>query len=73
MATLRRPVRGGHDRSLTLPAPARPDRSLTLAALGGWKDTKRTGRVGWEALWRGWDRLQERVTGYRVALAAGAG
>jgi hypothetical protein len=36
----------------------------TLGRLGGWKDTKRTGRVGWEAVWDGWFKLQERVDGY---------
>jgi len=27
-------------------------------------DTKRTGRVGWDALWRGWFRLTDRVDAY---------
>lgn len=40
---------------------------LALARLGGFADTKRTGRPGWDALWRGWFRLQERVSGYRLA------
>lgn len=35
-----------------------------LAHLGGWLDTKRTGRVGWQTLWKGWFRLQERVDAY---------
>lgn len=35
-----------------------------IAKLGGWMDTKRTVRVGWEALWRGWFRLMDRVEGY---------
>lgn len=35
-----------------------------IAKLGGWMDTKGTGRVGWEALWRGWFRLMDRVDGY---------
>lgn len=39
---------------------------LALAKLGGFADTKRTGRPGWDALWSGWFRLQERVTGYRL-------
>ncbi len=30
-----------------------------LARLAGWGDTKRTGKVGWDTLWRGWARLQE--------------
>lgn len=38
-----------------------------LGRLGGWKDTKRTGRIGWEAVWDGWFRLQERLDGYHLA------
>lgn len=38
----------------------------TLAKLGGWMDTKRTGRPGWAALWSGWFRLQERVDAIRM-------
>jgi hypothetical protein len=37
-----------------------------LGKLGGWKDTKRTGRVGWEAIWDGWFRLQERLDGHHL-------
>lgn len=36
-----------------------------IANLGGWTDTKRTGRAGWQAMWNGWFRLQERVHGYQ--------
>lgn len=38
-----------------------------LAKLGGWLDTKRTGRAGWEAMWEGWHCLQQRVDGYLMA------
>lgn len=38
-----------------------------LGRLGGWKDTQRTGRIGWLSLWRGWDKLQERLEGFRIA------
>jgi len=38
-----------------------------LAKLGGWSDTKRTGRVGWLTLWRGWQRLADRAHGYALA------
>jgi hypothetical protein len=30
-----------------------------IAKLGGFSDTKRTGRVGWDTIWHGWFRLQE--------------
>lgn len=38
-----------------------------LAKLGGWGDSKRTGRAGWQTLWEGWFALNERVDGYRIA------
>lgn len=39
----------------------------SIARLGGFLDTKRTGRPGWDALWKGWLRLQDMVT-FRDAL-----
>jgi len=38
-----------------------------IAKLGGFLDTKRTGRPGWETLWNGWLRLQDMVN-FREAL-----
>lgn len=40
---------------------------LALAKLGGFTDTKRTGRPGWDTLWHGWFRLQERIKGYQFS------
>jgi len=37
-----------------------------LARFAGWSDTKRTGKVGWETLWKGWSRLQERYEGLQA-------
>ncbi len=44
----------------------------SIAKLGGFIDTKRTGRAGWDTMWDGWFRLQERVFGYRLALGLNA-
>lgn len=44
---------------------------LAVARLGGWYDTKKTGRIGWSTLWNGWAKLQERLVGWRAAYAAG--
>lgn len=53
------------------PLPATPPSlqwaGLAVAKLGGFTDTKRTGRPGWDTLWRGWLRLQERVEGFLLA------
>lgn len=45
---------------------------LAVAKLGGFTDTKRTGRPGWDTMWHGWFRLQERLEGYRMSKLAGA-
>lgn len=38
-----------------------------IAKLGGWRDTKQTGRIGWDALWRGWTQLDSIVEGFNFA------
>ena len=38
-----------------------------LGKLGGFRDTQRTGRIGWITLWKGWERLAERMKGVRLA------
>jgi hypothetical protein len=38
-----------------------------LGRLGGFQDTKRTGRIGWQTIWHGYRRLQERLLGYLLA------
>ncbi len=50
----------------TSPPPARWA-YLALAKLGGFTDTKYTGRPGWSTMWHGWFRLQERLHGYQVS------
>jgi hypothetical protein len=40
----------------------------SIARLGGWYDSKRTGRIGWQTLWHGWQLFQERLAGWRLAL-----
>lgn len=39
-----------------------------IARLGGWHDSKRTGRVGWQTLWNGWFILQARTEGFLAAM-----
>ncbi len=41
-----------------------------IAKLGGWMDTKRNGRVGWQSIWKGWARFQDRFEGWRLAKKA---
>lgn len=38
-----------------------------IARLGGWIDSKRTGKAAWSAIWKGWFRLKERIEGFRIA------
>ncbi len=56
-------------RSLPDKPPSQRWALHAVARLGGWNDSKHTGRPGWAALIRGWDALQSRITGYRLALA----
>jgi len=39
-----------------------------IARLGGWYDTKKTGRIGWQTLWHGWELFQEQLKGWRLAM-----
>ena len=39
----------------------------TIAKLGGWSNSKHTGRPGWLAVWKGWAKLQTCVEGWRIA------
>ena len=41
----------------------------SIARLGGFTDTKRTGMASWTTVWEGWDTLQEQLKGYRLAKA----
>lgn len=38
-----------------------------VAKLGGWYDSKRTGRAGWQTLWEGWQKLQLLLQGWLAA------
>lgn len=38
-----------------------------IAKLGGWTDSKRTGKAAWATIWKGWFRLRERLEGLRIA------
>ena len=57
------------ERNKPLPNTAPPTTwaYYALAKLGGFTDTKRTGRVGWDTIWHGWFRLQERLQGYQLS------
>jgi hypothetical protein len=38
-----------------------------IAKLGGWSNSKRTGKAAWSTVWNGWFRLTERVEGFLLA------
>lgn len=62
------------ERNAPLPKTAPPATwaFYAIAKLGGFADTKRTGRPGWDTLWHGWFRLQERLEGYQLSQSAPA-
>lgn len=53
-------------RKMPVEAPSMRWAYHSLGRLGGWKDTKRTGRVSWKSLWEGWEKLDLLVTGYEL-------
>lgn len=55
------------DKPLPKTAPPARWAFYAIAKLGGFTDTKRTGRVGWDTIWHGWSRLQERLQGYQLS------
>jgi hypothetical protein len=50
-----------------MPSPAWAYKAI--AKLGGWSDSKRTGKAAWSTVWKGFFRLRERVAGYLVAVS----
>ncbi|MGT2992603.1 IS4 family transposase, partial [Legionella pneumophila] len=38
-----------------------------IAKLGGWTDSKRTGKAAWSTIWNGWSNLNERIEGFLIA------
>jgi hypothetical protein len=42
----------------------------SIAKLGGWINSKKTGKASWLTIWKGWYRLQERVDGFKAAKMA---
>lgn len=55
------------NKQLPKKAPPASWAFYAVAKLGGFSDTKRTGRVGWDTIWHGWFRLQERLQGYQLS------
>lgn len=42
---------------------------IAIAKLAGWTDSKRTGRIGLDTLWRGMERLAALAEGWQIARA----
>jgi hypothetical protein len=58
------------DKKVPKNAPSGRWAYYAIARLGGWSDSKRTGRVGWKTMWDGWNILSEMVRGWRLAKSA---
>lgn len=56
-------------RALPTLAPSLYWAYRSIGKLGGWYDSKRNGRIGWETLWEGWFKLQTILEGYQLALS----
>ena len=42
-----------------------------VARLGGWSNSKQTGKASWATIWNGWSRLNERLEGFLLAQDIG--
>ncbi|WP_173237817.1 IS4 family transposase [Legionella antarctica] len=38
-----------------------------IAKLGGWTNSKSTGKAAWSTIWNGWFKLNERIEGFLIA------
>lgn len=56
-----------HKKPIPKTAPSSRWAFYAIAKLGGFTDTKRTGRPGWDTIWHGWFRLRERLDGYQLS------
>jgi hypothetical protein len=59
-----------HNQPLPKIAPSARWAFYAIAKLGGFTDTKRTGRPGRDTVWHGWFRLRERLDGYQLNKSA---
>lgn len=59
-----------HNQPIPTTAPLARWAFYAIAKLGGFTDTKRTGRPGWDTIWHGWFRLRERLDGYQLSKSA---
>ncbi len=59
-----------HNQPIPKTAPSASWAFYAIAKLGGFTDTKRTGRPGWDTIWHGWFRLRERLDGYQLSKSA---
>jgi hypothetical protein len=55
------------DKPIPEKAPSMKWAYFAIARLAGWTDTKRTGKVGWQTLWKGWDKFQQHYAGWQAA------
>ena len=57
-----------HEKAPPAQPPSAEWAYRAIAKLGGWMNTQRTGRPGWQAIWYGMFRLAERVDAHVLAL-----
>jgi hypothetical protein len=57
-----------HKSAPPLQAPSADWAYRSIAKLGGWMNTQRTGRPGWQTIWSGMFRLAERVDAHVLTL-----
>ena len=58
-------------KDLPLTSPSAAWAYQAIAKLGGWGNSKRTGKASWATVWDGWCKLTERVEGFYLAQTMG--
>lgn len=56
-----------HNHPLPKMPPSAHWAFYAIAKLGGFADTKCTGRPSWDTVWHGWFRLREWINGYQLS------
>ena len=59
------------NKKLPLIPPAAAWAYQAVARLGGWSNSKQTGKASWATIWNGWSRLNERLEGFLLAQDIG--
>jgi hypothetical protein len=62
-------VLGGNKNAIPQTTPNLKWAYKSIGKLGGFKNSKQTGKIGWKTLWTGWQKFQDQWIGWQMAHA----